>query len=94
MYILYNTLYCILYNNDSLTSLSLNLQEKVGSSNTTTNVDFPEGSFDGLMQAMVCKTEIRWQDDGFRLIVVATDAPFHIAGDGLVSSQELCTVLA
>ncbi|KAK3888945.1 hypothetical protein Pcinc_007013 [Petrolisthes cinctipes] len=67
-----------------LTNDTAQFNEKVGSSNTTTNVDFPEGSFDGLMQTMVCKTEIRWQDDGFRLIVVATDAPFHIAGDGLL----------
>lgn len=51
---------------------------------TASNKDFPEGAFDALMQAIVCKKEIDWRSQSIRLIVISTDAGFHIAGDGKV----------
>jgi protocadherin alpha len=45
------------------------------------NLDAPEGGFDAIMQAIVCKT-IGWRETARRLLVFSTDAGFHYAGDG------------
>ncbi|KAK7082573.1 Integrin beta-1 [Halocaridina rubra] len=58
------------------------LQEKVNSANISGNLDAPEGGFDALMQAMVCKDAIGWRDQSRRIIVFSTDDKFHYAGDG------------
>ncbi|KAK9871410.1 hypothetical protein WA026_011661 [Henosepilachna vigintioctopunctata] len=50
--------------------------------NPSGNLDHPEGGFDALMQAIVCKKEIGWRPQARHLIVFSTDAGFHIAGDG------------
>ncbi|ODN01343.1 Integrin beta-PS [Orchesella cincta] len=44
--------------------------------------DLPEGGLDALMQVIVCENEIGWSEQARRLIIFATDAPFHFAGDG------------
>ncbi|XP_015432904.1 PREDICTED: integrin beta-PS-like [Dufourea novaeangliae] len=49
------------------------------------NLDFPEGGFDALMQAIVCTKEIRWRPNARHLIVFSTDTVSHIAGDGKVA---------
>ncbi|XP_059086131.1 integrin beta-PS-like isoform X2 [Tigriopus californicus] len=46
------------------------------------NLDAPEGGFDAIMQAIVCKNEIGWRDKARKLLVFSTDAGFHYAGDG------------
>ncbi|XP_045025979.1 integrin beta-PS isoform X1 [Daphnia magna] len=46
------------------------------------NLDAPEGGFDAIMQAIVCKERIGWRDRARRLLVFSTDASFHYAGDG------------
>lgn len=46
------------------------------------NLDAPEGGFDAIMQAVVCKEKIAWRDRARRLLVFSTDASFHYAGDG------------
>jgi len=46
------------------------------------NLDAPEGGFDAIMQAIVCKNQIGWRDKARRLLVFSTDAGFHYAGDG------------
>lgn len=48
------------------------------------NLDAPEGGFDAIMQAVVCKQQIGWRDQARRLLVFSTDAGFHYAGDGKV----------
>lgn len=48
------------------------------------NIDGPEGGFDALMQAVVCRKQIGWSDQARRLLVFSTDAGFHFAGDGKV----------
>lgn len=50
----------------------------------TSNFDAPDGGFDALLQAMVCQDEIGWRKRSRRLIVFATDAHSHIAGNGRV----------
>ena len=47
------------------------------------NLDAPEGGFDAIMQAIVCKNEIGWRDNARKLLVFSTDAGFHFAGDGM-----------
>ena len=46
------------------------------------NLDAPEGGFDAIMQAIVCKDRIGWRDKARKLLVFSTDAGFHYAGDG------------
>lgn len=46
------------------------------------NLDAPEGGFDAIMQAIVCRGEIGWREKARRLLVFSTDAGFHYAGDG------------
>ncbi|KAF5292608.1 hypothetical protein FQA39_LY13941 [Lamprigera yunnana] len=46
------------------------------------NLDAPEGGFDAIMQAVVCKKDIGWRDNARRLLVFSTDDGFHYAGDG------------
>merc|ERR1719225_66224 len=46
------------------------------------NLDAPEGGFDAIMQAIVCKDIIGWRDKARRMLVFSTDAGFHYAGDG------------
>lgn len=50
------------------------------------NLDAPEGGFDAIMQAIVCRKDIGWREKARRLLVFSTDAGFHYAGDGKVQS--------
>jgi protocadherin alpha len=34
------------------------------------------------MQTAVCQDAIKWKKDAWHLVVIATDAQFHTAGDG------------
>ncbi|XP_063601209.1 integrin beta-PS-like [Penaeus indicus] len=65
-----------------LTSNASAFTEEVERAKGATNQDFPEGGFDGLMQAIVCEEKIRWRNTSFRVIIFSTDAGFHLAGDG------------
>ncbi|KAJ9595960.1 hypothetical protein L9F63_012853 [Diploptera punctata] len=49
------------------------------------NIDSPEGTFDAIMQAIVCQDKIGWRENARHLLVVSTDASFHYAGDGKVN---------
>lgn len=53
------------------------------------NLDHPEGGFDALMQAMVCKDQIGWRDNVRHILVFSTDAKFHHAGDGRLAGVVL-----
>lgn len=48
------------------------------------SLDTPEGGFDAIMQAIVCKDQIGWRDRARKLLVFSTDASFHCVGDGLL----------
>ncbi|KAK4879184.1 hypothetical protein RN001_007330 [Aquatica leii] len=69
-------------NHMSLTDDADAFSKEVLKAKVSGNLDFPEGGFDAVMQAMVCKKEIGWRDQARHLIVFSTDADFHIAGDG------------
>ncbi|XP_015190709.1 PREDICTED: integrin beta-PS-like [Polistes dominula] len=66
----------------SLTENAKLFQEEVRKTETSGNIDLPEGSFDALMQAIVCSKEIGWRDKARHLLVLSTDDTFHLAGDG------------
>lgn len=57
------------------------------SANVSGNLDAPEGGFDAIMQAIVCKDQIGWREKARKLLVFSTDAGFHYAGDGKVFQQ-------
>ncbi|XP_060786249.1 integrin beta-2 [Neoarius graeffei] len=58
------------------------------------NLDTPEGGLDAIMQVVTCVDIIGW-GNSTRLLVLATDAGFHMAGDGklagiLEPNKETC----
>ncbi|KAH0621752.1 hypothetical protein JD844_023371 [Phrynosoma platyrhinos] len=65
----------------SLTDDVQRFQEEVGKQDISGNLDVPEGGLDAMMQAAVCGNKIGWKNST-RLLVYATDAGFHFAGDG------------
>ncbi|GAB0094468.1 Integrin beta [Sergentomyia squamirostris] len=63
--------------------------EKVNSSDVTGNVDNLEGGLDALMQLLVCKDKIGWNEKTRKIIVFASDGLMHFAGDGILSGTVL-----
>ncbi|XP_045460964.1 integrin beta-PS-like [Harmonia axyridis] len=59
-------------------SFSKGVKEAISSG----NMDSPEGGFDAIMQAIVCKKDIGWRPKARHLLIFSSDANFHIAGDG------------
>ncbi|KAF9802381.1 hypothetical protein SFRURICE_009063 [Spodoptera frugiperda] len=71
------------YQNQMSLSTDTDFFEKaVANADVSGNLDAPEGGFDAIMQAVVCKQQIGWRDQARRLLVFSTDAGFHYAGDG------------
>ncbi|KAK1881537.1 Integrin beta-4 [Dissostichus eleginoides] len=61
------------------------------------NLDAPEGGFDAILQAAVCKDQIGWRDHSTHLLVFSTESAFHYETDGmnvlsgiLKRNDELC----
>uniref|UniRef100_A0A663LRB9 Integrin beta n=1 Tax=Athene cunicularia TaxID=194338 RepID=A0A663LRB9_ATHCN len=46
------------------------------------NLDAPEGGFDAILQAAVCKEKIGWRKDSTHLLVFSTESAFHYEADG------------
>ncbi|CAG2106828.1 unnamed protein product, partial [Medioppia subpectinata] len=55
---------------------------EVGSTPLSGNLDNAEGGFDAIMQVIVCRHHIDWQQLSRKIILFATDSTFHYAGDG------------
>ncbi|XP_068428566.1 integrin beta-2 [Clinocottus analis] len=66
----------------SMTPSVKEFKSKVTEQFISGNLDSPEGSLDAMMQAAVCGNKIGWRNSSTRLIVLTTDAGFHMAGDG------------
>jgi integrin beta 1 len=45
----------------------------------------PTGGLDALMQVLVCRDEIGWNDKTRKIVIFASDGPMHFAGDGLLA---------
>uniref|UniRef100_A0A665WWD2 Integrin beta n=1 Tax=Echeneis naucrates TaxID=173247 RepID=A0A665WWD2_ECHNA len=56
--------------------------EEVQKQMVSRNRDAPEGGFDAILQAAVCKAEIGWRKEAYHLLVFATDDVPHLALDG------------
>ncbi|BFZ01848.1 hypothetical protein BsWGS_04887 [Bradybaena similaris] len=57
-------------------------KEQVDKTEVTGNVDYPEGSFDAILQAIKCQSEVGWRSVGRKLLIFASNDRFHLAGDG------------
>ncbi|XP_008292459.1 integrin beta-3-like [Stegastes partitus] len=69
----------------SLTEQVDRFTEEVKKQQVSRNRDAPEGGFDAIMQAVVCKDKIGWRPDASHLLVFTTDAKTHIALDGRIA---------
>ncbi|XP_076000362.1 integrin beta-3a [Genypterus blacodes] len=69
----------------SLTEQVARFTEEVAKQQISRNRDAPEGGFDAVMQAVVCKDKIGWRPDASHLLVFTTDAKTHIALDGRIA---------
>nr|XP_020493522.1 integrin beta-5 [Labrus bergylta] len=66
----------------SLTDKVDRFNEEVQKQMVSRNRDAPEGGFDAILQAAVCKTEIGWRKEAYHLLVFTTDDVPHLALDG------------
>ncbi|KAL2100836.1 hypothetical protein ACEWY4_002597 [Coilia grayii] len=69
----------------SLTEEVGRFTEEVGKQEVSRNRDSPEGGFDAIMQAVVCKDKIGWRPDASHLLLFTTDGKTHIALDGRIA---------
>ncbi|XP_061761391.1 integrin beta-3-like [Nerophis ophidion] len=69
----------------SLTETVARFTEEVEKQQVSRNRDAPEGGFDAVMQAVVCKDKIGWRPDASHLVVFTTDAKTHTALDGRIA---------
>ncbi|XP_035262028.1 integrin beta-3-like [Anguilla anguilla] len=66
----------------SLTEEVSRFTEEVKKQRVSRNRDAPEGGFDAIIQAAVCKEKIGWRQGASHLLVFTTDAKTHVALDG------------
>ncbi|XP_056605956.1 integrin beta-7 [Triplophysa dalaica] len=64
-----------------LTSNAKEFEEKVQHQKISGNLDSPEAGLDAIMQAVVCKDQIKW-GNVTQILVYTSDDTFHMAGDG------------
>ncbi|XP_053327689.1 integrin beta-6 [Spea bombifrons] len=65
----------------SLTKNAESFNEIVKKQRISANIDTPEGGFDAIMQAAVCKERIGWRNGSLHLLVFVTDADSHYGMD-------------
>ncbi|XP_063916638.1 integrin beta-nu-like isoform X2 [Zophobas morio] len=58
--------------------------EKVTKSDVSANLDDLEGGLDALMQILFCGKKLGWRTNSRKLVLVATEAGMHLAGDGIL----------
>ncbi|XP_071394931.1 integrin beta-5 [Centroberyx affinis] len=66
----------------SLTDKVDRFNEEVQKQMVSRNRDAPEGGFDAILQAAVCKERIGWRKEAYHLLVFTTDDVPHLALDG------------
>lgn len=69
----------------SLSTNTSQFSKEVEENSISGNIDGPEGGFEAIMQAIMCKKEIGWRKDARHLLIYASDASYHLAGDGKVN---------
>ncbi|XP_051925340.1 integrin beta-3-like isoform X1 [Hippocampus zosterae] len=66
----------------SLTDKVGRFAEEVRKQMVSRNRDAPEGGFDAILQAAVCKEQIGWRPGASHLLIFTSDAKTHVALDG------------
>ncbi|VVC97301.1 unnamed protein product [Leptidea sinapis] len=66
----------------SMTNDMAHFQKTLNATKFSANYDVPEAGLDALMQVMVCKDKIDWDDNARRIVILFTDGTYHSAGDG------------
>lgn len=66
-----------------LTSETEDFVTKVSAIPILSGRDVPESHADALAQVIECEEQIGWRENTRRVVLLATDARFHIAGDGV-----------
>ncbi|XP_044033604.1 integrin beta-3-like isoform X1 [Siniperca chuatsi] len=66
----------------SLTEEVSRFTEEVKKQMVSRNRDAPEGGFDAIIQAAVCKDQIGWRPGASHLLIFTSDAKTHVALDG------------
>ncbi|KAM4626508.1 integrin beta-6 isoform 1-T2 [Discoglossus pictus] len=69
----------------SLTNNAENFNAMVQKQRISANIDTPEGGFDAIMQAAVCKERIGWRNGSLHLLVFVSDADSHYGMDSKVA---------
>ncbi|MEE6489434.1 hypothetical protein FKM82_015557 [Ascaphus truei] len=64
-----------------LTHNAENFNEIIKKQRISANIDTPEGGFDAIMQAAVCKEQIGWRNGSLHLLVFVSDADSHYGMD-------------
>lgn len=64
------------------TTLAASLTAAYAAMTTRSGLDAPEAQIEALMQLALHATEAGFRTDAARFVVLFTDAPFHVAGDG------------
>ncbi|KAM8730659.1 integrin beta-4-like [Acanthopagrus schlegelii] len=65
-----------------LTSELSDFTNKLQKERISGNLDAPEGGFDAILQAAVCRDKIGWRDHSTHLLVFSTESAFHYEADG------------
>jgi len=58
-----------------------NFSSKVAATQISGNLRAPEGGFDAIMQAIVCKNQIGWREKSNKILVLSTNSGFHHSGE-------------
>ncbi|HRX35727.1 MAG TPA: FG-GAP-like repeat-containing protein, partial [Aestuariivirga sp.] len=66
----------------ALTSVAADLTATYNAMTTLNGLDAPEAQIEALMQLALRTSEVGFRADSARFVVLFTDAPFHVAGDG------------
>ena len=59
-------------------------QSLIDELSVSSNIDLPKAMLEGLLQTVVCRDVVGWRKRARRLVLVLTDADYHLAGDGKV----------
>ncbi|XP_055494106.1 integrin beta-6 isoform X2 [Leucoraja erinacea] len=65
----------------SLTEDTTKFNDVVRNQQISANLDTPEGGFDAILQASVCKKKIGWRNESLHLLVFVSDADTHFGMD-------------
>lgn len=69
----------------AMTSSATSLSTTYNGMATLNGMDGPEAQIEALMQLSLHAADVGFRPDSARFVVLFTDAPFHIAGDGLAA---------